>query len=234
MSNRAFVAILIAALVLMTVILAPVGLLTGAMAGSSRVGMTSARGTVWAGRMDDVTIAGNPVGDLKVGLSPLSLMTGQMRLSLRRTPLADARVVLLKGGRATGVEGLNLRTPIDLTTAGLPLSGVVGFTEVAGVFRQERCLRAKGRVQLILAGDSPLRGAVLSGEPVCRSGVWSATLVGPAADGKATLAIRIDGKGRYQLEIMVATVNEVMIQGLLGSGFLRDAVGVRRTVEGRL
>lgn len=234
MNNRTVLAILIAALVLMTVILAPVGLLTGAMAGSNRVGMTSASGTVWAGRIQDVTVAGAPLGDLKAGLSPFSLVTGQMRLSLSRTPLADARVVLLKGGRATGVEGLTLRTPFDLTAAGLPLSGMAGFTEVAGVFRQERCLRAKGRVQIVLAGDSPLRGAVLNGEPVCRSGVWSATLIGPAADGKATLAIRIDGKGRYQLEIMVATVNEAMIQGLLGSGFLRDAVGARRTVEGRL
>lgn len=234
MSDRRFVALLIAALVLITLILAPVGLLTGAFANAKRVGVTSVKGTVWAGRMNGVTVAGSPVGDLKVGLSPLSLMTGQMRVSLRRTPLADARAVLLQGGRATGVEGLNLRTPIDFTTAGLPVSGIVAFTDVVGVFRQERCLRAGGKIQLILAGDGPLRGAVLSGEPVCQSGVWSATLVGPAADGKVTLAARIDGKGRYQLEIMVATVNEVTIQGLLAGGFLRDAVGARRTVEGRL
>lgn len=234
MSNRKFVAVLIAILVLMTVILAPVGLLAGAVAGSSHVGVSSAKGTVWAGRLNGVTIAGNPVGDLKVGLSPLSLMTGQVRLGLRRTPVGDARVVLLKGERATGVEGLNLRTPIDFTAAGLPFRGIVAFTDVIGVFRQERCLRAQGRIQLTLAGDGPLRGVVLSGEPVCRSGVWSTTLAGPVADGEVTLVARIDGKGHYQLEMMAATVNEVMIQSFLAGGFVRDAVGARRTVAGRL
>lgn len=234
MSNRQSVALLIAALVVMILILAPVSLLTGAMAGSGRLGVASAKGTVWAGRLQGVTLAGSPIGDLKVGLSPLSLLIGQLRLGLRKTPVADTRAVLLQGGRGNGVEGLNLRMPVDFTSAGLPLSGVAAFTEVAGVFREARCVRAQGRVQLILAGEGPLRGAVLSGAPACRSGVWSATLVGPVADGQATLVARVDGQGRYQLEIMVATVNELTIQGLLGSGFLRDAVGARRTVEGRL
>ena len=234
MSNQKLAAILIVFVVMLTLILAPVGLLTGAAAGSSQIGMSSAKGTVWSGIMNGVSLAGTPLGDLNVGLSPLALMTGQIRVGVRRSPVADARAVLLQGRRATGVEGLNLRTPIDLAETGLPLTGVVTFTEVLGVFRQDRCDRAGGKIKIILAGDGPLQGAILSGVPVCQSGMWVVTLVGAAGDAKVTLAARIDSRGRYQLEMMVATFNEAMIQVLLGNGFLRDAIGARRTVEGRL
>jgi len=233
MSNRTLVALLVGLVLAMVLILAPVSLVTSALGRTGLMSATGARGTVWIGRLDNVVLAGSPVGDLKLGLSPLALLTGQTRVGLRQTAGFDGRAVLFPAGAKRGVEGLTWRMPVDLTETGLPVAGVATFKNAAAVFRKGQCVRAGGQIELRLAGDGPLGGLLLSGAPVCRRDSWVSTLSGAAGAAKVVLATRIDGKGRFQVEMMVVTTDEPTIQSLLANGFLRDAVGARRTLDGQ-
>ena len=233
MSNRTLVALLVGLVLAMVLILAPVSLVTSALGRTGLMSASGARGTVWSGSLDNVVMAGSPVGDLKLGLSPLALLTGQARLGLRQRAGFDGRAVLFPGGAKRGVEGLTWRMPVDLTETGLPVAGVATFKDAAAVFRKGQCVRAGGQIELRLAGEGPLGGVVLSGAPVCRRESWVSTLSGAAGAAKVSLATRIDGTGRFQVETMIVTTDEPTIQSLLANGFLRDAVGARRTVDGQ-
>lgn len=235
MSNRLFIAALIVATLVMTVALAPMSLLTERLARTEAFGAAGVSGAVWRGRLKDVTLAGAPIGTWRGGLNPLALVTGQVRMSLRHDKAgSDQRATLLLSGRDKGVERLSLRTSADLAPLGLPLTGDVALRDVSAVFRNGRCARAGGDMRLRLIGDGPLRGAVLSGVAVCRADTWTTTLSGRAAGADLTLSGRMQGDGRYQLEMSAATTDPDLIQGLVASGFVRDATGVRRSVDGRL
>lgn len=235
MSNRLLIAALVIATLIMTVVFAPMSLLTVRLARTEAFGAAGVSGAVWNGRLKDVTLAGAPVGTWKGGLNPLALVTGQVRIGLKHDKAgSDQRATLLLSGRDKGVERLSLRTSADLAPLGLPLTGDIALRDVSAVFRSGRCARAGGETRLRLIGDGPLRGAVLSGVAVCRADTWTTTLSGRAAGADLTLSGRVQGDGRYQLEMSVATTDPDLIQGLVASGFVRDATGARRSADGRL
>lgn len=235
MTNRILIAILIAATLLMIPLLAPMRLLVSVLGGSDILGMTGVSGTVWAGRLKNVTLAGAPIGTWKASLDPLALVGGQIRVVVKQDRAdSDQRAVLLLGRRDKGVARLNLRTSIDLSGVGLPLNGDAAFKDVTAAFREGRCAGARGDIRLRLIGEGPLQGAVLNGVSACRGDSWTATLIGRSGGADLTLTTRIELTGRYQLEMMVATTDADLIQGLLAGGFSRDAAGARLTVDGRL
>lgn len=235
MSNRLLIVILIVATLVMTVVFAPMSLLTRGLTRGGVFGVAGVSGAVWNGRLKDVTLGGAPIGSWKGGLDPLALVTGQVRMGLKHAKTgSDQRAVLLLRGREKGVESLNLRTSADLAALGLPLTGDVALRDVSAVFRNGRCARAGGEMRLRLIGEGPLRGAVLSGVAVCRADTWTTVLSGRAAGADLTLSGRVQGDGGYQLEMAVATTDPDLIQGLVAGGFARDATGVRRAVDGRL
>lgn len=235
MSNRFVIAILIVATFVMTMVFAPMSLLTSRLTRSETLGVGGVSGVVWNGRLKNVSLAGAPIGTWQGGLNPLALVTGQVRMGLRLNKAgSDQRLILLLNGRETGVERLNLRTSVDLAALGLPLSGDVGFRDVSAVFRGGRCARASGEIRLRLIGDGPLGGGVLSGVAACRAQTWTATLSGRAGGADLTLSGRVEGDGRYLLEMAVATADPDLLQGLVASGFTRDATGARRALDGRL
>ncbi|MDR7229893.1 general secretion pathway protein N [Caulobacter sp. BE264] len=235
MSNRLLLVVLAVATLVMVLVFAPMRLLTKGLAGSSVVGAAGVSGVVWAGRLNHVTLSGTPIGSWKGGLNPLTLLTGQVRMSLRRgNGGPDQRAVLLLAGRERGVERLNLRTSLDLALLGLPLSGDVAFRDTTAVFRKGRCARAGGEIRLRLIGEGPLSGSVLSGVSACRSDSWIATLSGKAGATDLTLVGRLEKDGRYQLEMSATTTDPDLVQALVTGGFQRDATGARRTVTGRV
>lgn len=235
MNNRVLIATLIVATVILTVLLAPMRLLVSGLAGSEAVGMAGFSGVVWSGRLKGVTLGGAAQGTWKAGLNPFALATGQIRVSLKQAkPASGQRAVVLLGGRDKGVERVNLRTSVDLAQLGLPLKGDVAFQDVTAVFRKGVCARAGGDIRLRLTGDGPLQGSVLSGASACRADSWASTLNGKANGADLQLTTRVEGSGRCQLEMTIATTDEAIIQGLLASGFSRDAAGARRTIDGRM
>ncbi|WP_165832130.1 type II secretion system protein N [Caulobacter radicis] len=207
--------------------LAPVTLLTDRLADGEALRATRASGTVWRGRVDLATAQGRRLGAYDVGLSPLALLGGDVRLRARDA--AADRAFVLRAGRDKGVEALS--GPILLSADALP--GRIEVRDVAAVFRDGRCRQAGGRIRFRAAQDSLLGGATLAGAPACVGGDWVARLT-PTAGGGAAIVLRADGAGRLQAEITVATADPVVVQAALERGFVKDAAGVRRIIATRL
>lgn len=235
MRNRVLIAIFVVLALVMTAVLTPMRLLVSGLVGSNLAGASVVSGTVWSGRLKDVTVIGAPLGSWTAGLDPLALLGGGVRMGLRQDKAgSDQRAKLLLAGRDKGVDDLSLRTLVDLTGVNLPITGDIAFKDSAAVFREGRCAKAGGEIRIRLTGEGPMRGTVLSGVPVCRGEAWTANLTGMTTGATLNLVSRIEGSGAFQLEMAIATTDEPTIQGLLASGFSRDAAGARRTIDGRL
>lgn len=227
MKTRMMMVVLTGMTAVVAVALAPVTLLTDRLADGEALRVTRASGTVWRGRVDLATAQGRRLGAYDVGLSPLALVGGDLRLRARDE--AADRTFVLRAGRDKGVEALS--GPILLSADALP--GRIEVRDVAAVFRDGRCRKAGGRIRFRAAQDSLLGGATLAGAPACVSGDWVARLT-PTGGGGAAIILRADGAGRLQAEITVATADPVVVQAALEQGFVKDAAGVRRIIATRL
>lgn len=235
MRNRTLIALLVVLTLVMTAALTPMRLLVSDLLGSSLAGASAVNGTIWSGRLKDLSVVGAPLGSWRAGLDPLALLGGGVKLGLKQDKAgSDHGAKLLLAGRDKGVDRLTLLTPVDLTAIGLPVAGDIAFQDASAVFRKGRCAKAGGEIRVRLISEGPLQGAALKGVPVCRGEAWTAALVGQAAGATLSLSARVNGAGGFQLEMAVATTDPDLIQGLMASGFTRDASGVRRTIDGRL
>lgn len=235
MRNRTLIALLVVLTLVMTAVLTPMRLLVSDLLGTSLAGVSSVSGTVWRGRLKDLSVVGAPLGSWRAGLDPLALLGGGVKLGLKQDRVgSDQKVKLLLAGRDKGVDRLTLLAPVDLTAIGLPVAGDIAFENAAAVFRKGRCVKAGGEIRVRLTSEGPLRGSRLKGTPVCRGDAWTAALTGQAPGSNLSLTSRVDGAGGFQLEMAIATTDPELIQGLMAGGFIRDAAGVRRTIDGRL
>ncbi|PVM82275.1 type II secretion system protein N [Caulobacter endophyticus] len=227
MKTRILVAVLAGLSAVMVVALAPVTLLTSRLTEGGGLAVSEASGTVWRGRVSLVTVQGRRLGGFQVGLSPLALLGGDLRL--HAADKAAGRAFVLRAGRDKGMEGLS--GPIMLDTA--QLAGRIEAKDVDALFRDARCRRAGGQVRFRAAQGPLLGGTTFAGTPACIGGDWVARLT-PASGGGAAITLRADGAGRLQAEIAVATADPVLVQAALDQGFAKDAAGVRRVISTRL
>ncbi|MDG2531397.1 type II secretion system protein N [Caulobacter endophyticus] len=227
MNTRILISVLAGATAVMVIALAPATLLTSRLAGAAALRVTEAEGSVWRGRVGLAIAQGRRLGDFRVGLSPLALLTGQVRL--KATDKAAGRAFVLRWGRDRGVEGLT--GPLSLELEGL--SGRIEAKDVVALFRDGRCRRAGGHIRFRAAQDSLLGGATLAGTPACVGGDW-VTRLAPTGGAGAAITLRADGAGRLQAETAVATADPLLVQAALDKGFVKDAAGVRRVVSTRL
>ncbi|AYV48635.1 hypothetical protein CFHF_19515 [Caulobacter flavus] len=228
MNTRIMIAVLAVLTAVMVAALAPVTLLTDPLADGAALRVTQASGTVWRGRVGLATAQGRRLGTFQVGLSPLALLAGDVRL--RAVDKAAARAFVLRWGRDRGVDGLSGPLSLEMDR----LSGRIEAKGVAALFRDGRCKRAAGEIRFRAAQDPLLGGATFVGKPACVGGDWVARLVPAGGGSDAAIILRADGVGRLQAEIAVATADPVLLQAALDQGFSRDAAGVRRVVSTRL
>ncbi|KSB90029.1 hypothetical protein AS593_11450 [Caulobacter vibrioides] len=227
MNTRILIAVLAGLTAVMIAALAPVTLLTGRLAEGGALRVSEASGTVWRGRASLATAQGRRLGTFQVGLSPLALLAGEVRL--HATDKAAARAFVLRLGRDKGLEGLKGAISLELAQ----LAGRIEARDVDALFRDGRCRRAGGQIRFRPTQDPLLGGATFAGTPACVGGDWVARLT-PTGGGGAAITLRADGAGRLQAEIAVATADPVLVQAALDQGFARDAAGVRRVVSTRL
>jgi len=214
------------------VALTPVSILVNALGSPGLLSAQEISGTVWKARIRRAAVAGTPMGDLALGVSPLGLLKGDVALRVRRLD-APGEATLLLSGAERGVRGLSLRTPLDLSGAGLAVPGVIVLDRVDAVFEQGRCAAASGRI--IFHGGSGDRTTLgeLSGAPACQGRAWVATLSGSGPESGTSLTVRIDARF-IRLTLDVRTTDPALLEALQAQGLARSATGARQTISARL
>ncbi len=190
--------------------------------GNAGLAARSVSGSLWSGQLADAVWRGMPIGDLDVGLSPLSLLGGAPALHLSGTALTGV------ASRA-GVSGLSGNVDASGQTP-LPL-GRIGLQDVEIVFDNKTCTQARGLVTVAATGSlAPALGGSLQGLARCEGGA----LLLPLASATAQLLLRIGGDGGWRAVISVTSVDEATRTGLLAAGFAPTPQGLSRTLEGHL
>ncbi|QGP78459.1 type II secretion system protein N [Sphingobium sp. CAP-1] len=207
------------------------------LAGLERIGVAAraVRGTVWSGRIDQLMLGNMPLGSVRAGLSPVSLLMGRARFDIARTKGLpdDVKGALTVGFGRIGVDDVTGSVPLGRTFAPLPVGSLI-LEEVSAHFSGERCGHAEGRVRARMAGQFPGLNLSqgLSGTIACDGDALLLPLVSQSGLEKVTL--RIWRSGRYVAEMRVETADPTLAATLGQAGFAGIGNAQLLKVEGTL
>lgn len=230
-------ALLGAMFVIALIVLMPMRFALGVI-GLGDYGLTAReiRGPVWSARINEAHVGDVVLGDVRAGLSPLSLLIGRARLGVSGIGADEP-------GRLRGaIEVSRHSFGIGSVTAGLPIGSALGALPVSRLdlddvtfrFDNGSCREAQGRVKAMLTTGIPgiTLSQGMSGAARCDGGALLLPLVSQAGTESINLRIRADG--RYRGELIVQTTDPAVGQTLVLAGFQPGAAGHTLAIEGRL
>jgi general secretion pathway protein N len=109
-------------------------------------------GTIWQGRIGELTLGRQLLGTFDVRLDPAALMVGRVAMPFERLDQIQGPLtgVLRAGGSVTGVERLSGAIPAGNLLGGAPIDSLT-FTDTTILFEDGRCAQASGRLAANLA-----------------------------------------------------------------------------------
>ena len=195
-------------------------------------------GTIWGGVLRRAHLGSMALGDMRLALDPLSLITGRIGFDFTADgALAGAGMVVPYGDVA--LRAGELRFPIQALGAGLPLRGDMRLSGIDIAFRDGRCSRAQGaavveQARLEQAGvrltpDTSLRGIL-----GCAGGEMVLRLSGRSGGAEIYSVLRLAADGAYRLESRVMGLGQGGNALAAMAGFRAEADGYARIDQGRL
>jgi general secretion pathway protein N len=207
------------------------------LAGLERLGIAAreVRGTVWSGRVDQLMLGNMPLGSVRAGLSPISLLMGRARFDVARSKglTDDIKGALTVGFGRIGVDDVTGAVPLGRSFAPLPVGSLM-LEDVSAYFSGDRCGHAEGRVRARMAGQFPGLNLSqgLSGVVACDGDALLLPLV--SQSGLEKINLRIWRSGRYVAEMRIETADPALT-GVLGqAGFSGSGNAQLLKVEGTL
>jgi general secretion pathway protein N len=185
-------------------------------------------GTIWGGTLRDAAYGDLSLGDLRTALAPLPLILGRARLGVEGP---SARGSLLVSRHLVGVDRFSAALATGRLFAPLPVTAM-DLDGLAVRFRDGRCEAASGRVRATLAGG--VAGVTLppsiAGDARCDAGALLLPLASQA--GTESVALRIQGAGRYMADLSIRPADPLAGQRLEQLGFQARGNGYRLSVSG--
>lgn len=205
--------------------------------GAGEQGLTARRvsGSIWGATLSEARFGDLALGDLSARLSPLPLLIGRARVTLAgpgavATPPIRAAVTV--GRHLVGVDDAYGSFPTGRVFAPVPVT-TLDLDDVTIRFRDGRCEAAEGRVRATLGASAV--GITLppsiSGAARCDRGALLLPLASQA--GTEAIALRVEGDGRYRVELTVQPTDPLLGTQLETAGFVARPNGYRLSVEGR-
>lgn len=221
--------------VIALIVLMPMRFALGVI-GLGNYGLTArdVTGPVWSARINEAHVGDVDLGDLRAGLSPLSLLLGRARLGI--TGIGPAEPDRLHGAvevsrHSFGIASMTAAVPVGGALGGLPVSRL-DLNDVSVRFDNGSCSEAQGRVKAMLSGGIP--GLALSqgmtGAARCDGGALLLPLVSQAGTESVNLKVKADG--RYRGELIVQTTDPALGAGLTLAGFVANGSGYALSIEG--
>ncbi len=196
-----------------------------------------ARGSVWAGRFDDVTLGQASLGDVRVQLSPLQLFLGRARLNFTDASGSTIGGLQISGG-TTGLRGVSIDLDLAETIPAVPPGAQLRLENLSVDFKAGLCKSANGNVStdaFSLSGQwLGVQGGVLSGTASCDGERLLLPMTGNLGTGDARLFVRISGDGNYEFDMRIESVDARMTSALGAAGFHDDRGAYILRGSGRL
>lgn len=220
-----------ALLLLSAVALIPLRVAVGGLVGQGFTARQVA-GTVWYGRIGELSLRGRRLGTFEVRLDPGPLLIGAVNLEFNR--LDDPNGALdgtLVGGSTRGIRSTSGRLAVTGLAGRLPLE-VLQFDDATILFRGGECAEASGALTMLVAAPLPgLGGARFQGAPRCEGERVRFVLAGPAG-AEVEFFIRANGELRAWLRL--PRTDPAAAAALAAAGFSESAEGWLLSAKGRL
>ncbi len=203
-----------------------------ALFGLSDMGIAarSLRGPVWWGGAEDLMVGDFRLGTVDVLLSPFPLLVGRARIDISRDKglPSDVAGAISVGIASRGIDDVTGTIPAGRTFAPLPVNALT-MQDVSIAFAGERCIKAEGRVQAIVAGG--LAGVNLanglSGEVRCDGADLAVSLV--SQSGVERIDLKVDGTGRFSASMTLGPGDPASAASIAAAGF--QTVGDKRILR---
>ena len=222
------------AILVFAVLLLPLRMAIGALGIGEPVGARGVHGSVWAGRIDDLIIAGTSLGAVNASLSPVQLLVGRARIDLSRRGGGDPlRGAISVSRNSVGVDDLTGVLPLAGAFAPLPLAALE-TSDLSVRFSGGACVRAQGSVTARLSGTIAgiALGQGMTGTAVC-DGRWL-RLPLLSQSRQERLDLRIGASGAFQVDLIAVAPAPDRIAALSAAGFSAIPGGYRLRVSGTL
>ena len=189
-------------------------------------------GTVWYGRIGELSLGTRRLGTFEVRLDPGPLLIGAVRLGFNRMDDPNGSLDgTLVAGSAHGIASTSGRLAIAGIAGQIPLD-TLQLDGVTILFRGGQCVEASGRVTMLVAAPLPgLSGAQFQGAPRCEGERVRFVLAGPAG-AEVEFFVRANGELRAWLRLPPA--NPAAAAALSAAGFRQSAQGWMLSAESRL
>jgi general secretion pathway protein N len=229
--TRGRIGLFAASFVLSLIVFMPLSMALS-MFGLTELGLSarSASGTIWSGSLAETRVGRVPVGDLAVGLRPLSLLIGRARVDMQG-PVGRGSLTSTTGGWSA--DDVTARLPTAGVFAPIPLDAV-DLTALTVSFNGNLCAKATGRVRATFSAD--IGGIALaqglSGAARCDGSALLIPLVSQSAMER--LNLRIQGDGAYRAEFFVRSTDPALAAKLSAGGFSPAPGGFVSRLAGKL
>jgi general secretion pathway protein N len=224
-----FTVVLVAALIATF----PLRLALGAISGSGALFTArAAEGSIWNGRLRDVSIDGVSLGDFSAKLSPLKLLSGTAAIQLRALSGEPAAATLIATFASYGADNVTTRLVLPGAFDPLPVESV-DLKDASVRFSRAGCASADGQVRVTLAGTLAgiSLGQQLLGTPRCEGKILTLALVSQSAMERITLRIVPDGQ--YSAKLLIRASDAEMAGKLNAAGFRETSDGHFVEISGR-
>jgi len=238
MSRRLLIAVFAVSLVATAAARFPLSLALPFM-GVEETGLSALRasGTVWEGRLKRAALGPRLIGDVELGLEPMALLRGRMRLAwhLRRPGLEGSGDLIVRSDGAVALEEMRLSGRLlDLPTL-VPLEGTARLEAERIVVGPEGCRSAEARLwtDTLQRSRASLRwqGPILEGTARCSGEVLALRLQGSDAGERVSVEARLRPSLGYAVDVAIATEDRRLRQRLSMLGFEAGPDGGYRLVQ---
>ena len=177
-------------------------------------------GSMWLGSIREARLGPIPLGDLHARLRSLPLLLGRARVDLVR----DGDQGRLEGSvtssrHAFALDDIDGALDVGSAFAPIPVTAL-SLSDVTARFEDGLCVQADGAVKATVAGTMAGIGAPASLSGSARCDRQSLLIALSSASAGEAIEIRIDGRGRYQAELLLRGADPAIHSGLIAAGFV--------------
>ncbi|WP_205479444.1 type II secretion system protein N [Sphingomonas arenae] len=202
-----------------------------------KLGLTAraVSGSIWDGRIGDLSLGRQALGTFDVQLRPGPLLLGRTALRFQRRDDLQGPLegTLRSGGGSHGVEQLTGRLATASLLAPVPVDALE-FRQVTILFHDGACMKAEGEVSA--AAGARLGGLnltkALTGPVSCEGQRVRARLA--SETGRETLEVLLSENGRYRAFMTLRGLPPTVAAGLGLIGFQNGPEGTSLSMSGAL
>jgi general secretion pathway protein N len=187
-------------------------------------------GSVWSGHATGAGFGSAPLGDLRLSLSPLALLTGKARFGFAPAGSAGPTGTVVAAKDAFAAEHVTAVIPMPPLVPGV--AATLSLQDFSVAFANDTCGAASGAVTADVRMEASSMS--LAGTTTCADGRLLLPLTGRTPAGDASLFVHIAGDAAYSYEIKVTAGTPEIDSGLTGAGFVREGGNMVLRGEGRL